>query len=336
MSKRDLAAVWTVLESTPPNTGVEAVGIGYEVTAGELLAGVDGDGRRYILIPLLSGEAARVDTKGRSVHLVRLQHHGTHYLAVSCLSPDLHAVFTQFSTELLKSVEDAASPAKAAAEAFERWKALFSEAEKRGVISEQRLLGLLGEMLTLEGLLAKSAPGDLGYWTGPSGEAQDFRTATHALEVKSTLVREGRIVAISSVDQLQAPPTADLCLIHHRLDRDPGGFNITDMVQRLTSLGASVHDLAAALRQSDVDMNDLRLYDARRYRCVETRTYDTAGFGFPHITRKSFSGGDIPPGTLRISYSIDLTNEPPSPLSQGDAEDALQIMAEEAAHGMGS
>jgi hypothetical protein len=336
MVRRDLAAVWTVLESTPPDAGVEAVGVGYEVSAGELLAGVDGEGRRFLLIPLLSGEAARVDTRGRAVHLLRLNHAGAHYLAVTCLLRELHTVFTQFSRELVASIEDADSPARAAAEAFERWKALFSEGALRGVIGEERLVGLLGELLTLEALLAENAPGDLAYWKGPSGEPQDFRTATHALEVKSTLVREGRIVGISSVDQLQTPPNSDLYLIHHRLERDPSGFNISDICQRLVAKGASESDLAAGLDGNDVYASDLKPYAGRRYRQVETRTYNTAGFAFPRITRDSFSGGDIPPGTLRISYSIDLTNEPPAPLSLSEAKDVLHKMAKEGAHGVGS
>ena len=46
MDKRDLAAVWTVLESNPPQSAIEAVSIGYTVEAGDLLAGIDSDGHR--------------------------------------------------------------------------------------------------------------------------------------------------------------------------------------------------------------------------------------------------------------------------------------------------
>jgi hypothetical protein len=67
---------------------------------------------------------------------------------------------------------------------------------------------------------------------------------------------------------------------------------------------------------------------------VLTRTYDVTGFAFPSITRSSFAAGDIPPGTLRISYSIDLTNEPPLPLGASEAESVILAMAKEAAHGM--
>jgi hypothetical protein len=334
MARRDLAAVWTVLESAPPDTGLDAVETGYQVTAGDLLAGIDGEGRRYLLVPLLPGEAARVDTKGRAVHLIRLQHAGAHYLAISCLTPELFTVFTRFSHELVVSLEHADSPARAAAESFERWRALFSETAERGVISEERLVGLLGELLTLEDVLAKQAPRSLSFWRGPFGDAQDFRTATHAFEVKSTLVREGRIVAISSIDQLQPPPNTALWLIHHQLDRDPSGFTIADRIHRLASMGASSDDLAAGLAETGVDMNNLEPYSPRRYRLVKTRTYDVTGFAFPSITRSSFAAGDIPPGTLRISYSIDLTNEPPLPLGASEAESVILAMAKEAAHGM--
>jgi hypothetical protein len=336
MVKRDLAAVWTVLESTPPDAGVEAVGVGYQVNAGELLAGIDGEGRRFLLVPLLAGEAAKTDTRGRAVHLLRLNHAGAHYLAVVCLSRELHSVFTQFSRELVASIEDADSPARTATEAFERWKALFAEGTFRGVIGEERLVGLMGELLTLEALLNKKASADLAYWRGPSGDVQDFRTATHAVEVKATLVREGRVVSISSIDQLQPPPNTDLYLVHHRLERDPGGFNISDVFQRLTVIGASESDLAAGLAANDVFVNDFKLYAGRRYRLVETRTYDAMGVAFPRITRQSFPGGDIPPGTLRIAYSIDLTNEPPSPLGLSEIEEVFKEMAKEGAHGMDS
>ena len=39
--------------------------------------------------------------------------------------------------------------------------------------------------------------------------------------------------------------------------------------------------------------------------------------------------GDLPPGTLRLSYSIDLTNEPPRPLSDDLAEAAFTSLARE-------
>ena len=205
MDNRDLDGLWTVLETAPPSAGVEVVGTRYSVGAGEVLAGIDSDRRRYLLIPMVAGEAARTDTRGRAVQIVRISHSGVHFLAFVCLTSDLHVVFTQFSRELVAAVAEAVSPAKAAVEMFDRWRALFSDAAQAGVIGEEKLAGLMGELLILEELLSHGSPDQLHYWTGPTGHQQDFRTSSLALEVKTTLVREGRIVGISSVDQLDVP-----------------------------------------------------------------------------------------------------------------------------------
>jgi hypothetical protein len=336
MARQDLDALWTVLETQPPNAGIEVTDTGYTVAAGAALAGLDSQLRRQVLIPLLPGEAAHTDTRGRAVHVVRVAIGQEQFLALQCLSPDLHTVFTQFARELLVSVEGAPSPARAASQVFERWRALFSEAAQRGLLGAERLIGLLGELLTLEILLRLGAPSDLAIWAGPSGQQHDFRTPSHALEVKSTLVREGRIVCISSIDQLDVPVGVRLWLAHHRLDRDPAGFNLPEVVQRVLSQGGSRSRLATHFDQLGVDLEDLGAYVEARFRLAGSWAYDVKGPDFPRITRSSFNDGMLPPGTLRFSYSIDLTNQPPIPLTPELAEELYADIAEDAAHGMGS
>lgn len=334
MAEKDLAAVWTVLETSRPQDAIEAVGTGIKVEAGELLAGVGSEGRRYLLIPLLPGEAARTDTRGRAVQLTRERLGNTQYLAISCLNSDLHAVFTQFSRELLATLKGAASPAKAAGEAFDKWRALFSDAPRGRQLTEPQLVGLLGELLTLHELLREGASPEISYWRGPKGEPHDFRTNSFGLEVKTTLVRDGRIVAISGVDQLDAPPSVNLFVVHRRLESDPKGFNLQEVVADLTSAGADSSSLASALSDLGVDMNRLSTYEAQRFRVAETRYYKVDDPTFPRIVRGSFTNGVVPAGVLKISYSIDLTNEPPSPLTSGDAADLVQTIAMETTNGM--
>jgi hypothetical protein len=335
MDRRDLDAVWTVLGTQLPISGIEVAETGFSITAGPVLAGIDSERRRYLLIPLVAGEAARTDTRGRAVHVTRIAHGGAHFLAIVCLASDLHPVFTQFARELVVSVDAAPSPARAAIEAFDRWRALFSDAALRGALGVEKLVGLMGELLTLEGLLDAGAPSDLQYWCGPSGHQHDFRSPRYGLEAKATLVREGRIVGISSVDQLETPPGIQLWLVLHRLDRDPGGFNIAEVVDRILALGCSQANLVAGLRAIGVDL-DLSLYTERRFRLVESLLYDVGSVAFPRITRSNFVGGDVPPGTLRISYSIDLTNRPPDPLTSDDADRVYSMIAKDARYGMGS
>ena len=332
MTSQDLEGVWTVLATMPPKSGIAVAPSGNAVGAGEVLVGVDQENRRHLLIPLLAGEAARTDTKGRGVHLARLNHGGTAYVTVLCLLPELHHVFTQFCRELIHTVAGAPSPAKEAAAALSRWRALFSDAERRGLLSDEALVGLLGELLVVERLLILGAPEDLRFWVGPFNELQDIRSTSHAVEVKATLVREGRIVSISSVDQLQEPAGADLLLVHTRLERDPGGFNLPDLVGRVLEAGAQRNEMDRRLGELGILVGDLTPYAGRRFSVSETRVYDVTGDAFPRLLRSSFTGGDIPAGTLRIGYAIDLTNEPPYPLGQPEIDAALSALATEAAN----
>src|SRR5690242_3977 len=141
MPSHDLEGVWTVLGTAPPKSGIEVTPTGDTDPAGDLLLGIDGDSRRHLLIPLLPGEAARTDSRCRGVQLARLSHGPTTYLTVRCLLPDLYPVFTQFCHELIDTIAEAASPAKEAAAALERWRTLFSDAERRDLASDEVLTG---------------------------------------------------------------------------------------------------------------------------------------------------------------------------------------------------
>ncbi len=300
-----------------------------------MLAGIDSAGRRHILIPLGPGEAAKTNTRGRGVQLARLTHDGISYLTVLCLLPELDPVFTQFGKELVESIELAPSPAREAADAFERWRELFSDSTG-SALGIEALIGLLGELMALLELLELGLPPSLEAWEGPLGRVHDFRTESHAIEVKTTLTREGRIVQIANVDQLQPPPGADLILRHTRLDHDPAGFNLGDLVKAVLSSGADSDVLRALLLQLEVRPDRLDAYKNHRFRKVETLHYNVEAMAFPRIVRGSFSGGDLPPGTLHLRYAIDLTNEPPHPLNPTEAREALIRFAEEASDGVDS
>ncbi|MFT4085009.1 MAG: PD-(D/E)XK motif protein [Nocardioides sp.] len=336
MASQDLDGVWTVLATSPPKSGISVSPAGSTVSAGKVLIGVDQENRRHLLIPLLPGEAARTDSRGRGVHIARLSHGDATYLTVYCLLPELHQVFTQFCRELIVTIADAASPAKEAAAALNRWRTLFSDAERMGLLSDESLTGLLGELLVAERLLVAGAPSDLRFWVGPFNDLHDMRSSTHAIEVKATMVREGRIVSISSVDQLQEPDGGNLILVHTRLDRDPAGFSLRDLVDRVLDAGAHTDQVNRRLNELGVGAADLAAGSARKFKVADTRAYDVAGAAFPRLLRSSFVAGDIPPGTLQLSYAIDLTNEPPHALNDDAVSAAFTALAAEAAHAMDS
>jgi hypothetical protein len=94
------------------------------------------------------------------------------------------------------------------------------------------------------------------------------------------------------------------------------------IAKRLAALGGSIEGLDR--------------YSGRRLRKLEARFYNVEVFAFPRITRDSFLGGDLPPGTMHVGYSIDLTNEPPSPLDQSSEAQVIAEFSKEASREMDS
>jgi hypothetical protein len=330
MAEGDLSAVWNVLQTEAAGEvdAIEAVDAPTRVNAGQVLLGVDGSGRRHVLIPLLPGEAFAPDGTGRSVHLIRVTHCGIDYLSAVCLHEDLHKVFAQFAWELLGDIEDSPSPARTTIEALQRWRRLFADAEPTDELSVSRIIGLMAELLVLEEILAADPNREVRVWTGPqsAGSEHDFRHRTTAIEVKGTLVREGRIVGISSLDQLEPPPDGSLHLAHFRFEPDSSGVSLPTVVSRLRALCPEQAELDNRLSAAGYRDSHAEAYADLQYTVVERRTYNVESPAFPRIVASSFAGGAAPAGTLRIRYSIDLTNEPPHPINAAEHAELIRQM----------
>jgi hypothetical protein len=324
----DLEATWTVLaaERAMAEGGISAVPTDVKVRGGRVLAGVDGDGRRRVLVPLSAGEAFAEDRTGTAVHLLRTDHAGTHYLSAVCLRRELDDVFAWFAKEVLVTLGEGDGGAAEVVAALARWRELFSAAPP-AALTDSRLVGLLAELLTLEQVLELDPARRVGVWTGPLGAEHDLTAVGDAVEVKATLAREGRLVSISSVDQLDPPQNADLHLVWRRFEPHPEGDSLPEVVDRLLTTGLQVDRFLQLLAAAGYSLADRADYEDRRFRTVEERWYDTASESFPRLTPSSFTGRTVPPGVLRISYQIDLTNEPPVPLTASEAAAVLRRMA---------
>lgn len=328
MLENDLTAIWEVLETEAAGREnlIKVNDAGVSVGAGDVLLGVDNVGHRHVLVPLKTGETFAEDRNGRAIHLTKVEFGGLEFLSAECLLRDLDGVFVQFVRELLGDLVHAESPALTAVESLAKWRNLFSIAGAGGLLSEPQMIGLLAELLVLESVLRRDVSRRVELWTGHSGSQHDFRNGSDALEVKATLAREGRIVQISSIEQLREPPTGTLHLAHHRFEPDATGTSIPDVVKRIFDLGVDSASFVESLSEVGYKIADQDKYSDRRYRLIDVRFYDASGEAFPRITPESFTCGTVPPGTLRLSYSIDLSNEPPTPLSEEEVETLLSKM----------
>ena len=316
----DISNVWTVLETSPAeNLALTVAPLGHSVLAGEILAGVDAAGNHHILIPLLDGEPFVGDTTGKVVHLLRINQKDRSYLSAICLSRDLDDIFAQFARELLETIAESPSPARATRVALARWKTLFS-AVPAGALTTEEQLGLLGELTLLRRLLEAGADKSTTSWRGPDKAQHDFRWKNQAVEVKATRSREGRRIHISSLEQLNPPPRTPLYLAFYRFEDDPLGSSLSDLVDEI-----AVHCSDPSLFKGQLFKWGYRdaqkaEYALLRCRVTEFSMYDVTGEAFPRIIPMSFVGRHAPSGTEQISYTIDISNDPPRRLSHEAVE----------------
>lgn len=173
------------------------------------------------------------------IGLVRLEE-GTH-LEVATTIPDLYPYFFAFALSIADGVQvDGATADVALRRSLRDWRALF---EQLALLTPERQLGLLGELWLLDRLVNVHGASALDSWTGPKGEAHDFRIGNHQFEVKTTS-GERRIHVISSDSQLTPSPGHNLYLLSLQFAAGgTGGRSLHDVVEalrfHLTSLGVA-------------------------------------------------------------------------------------------------
>lgn len=118
------------------------------------------------------------------------------------------------------------------------WRAFLRD--QSGGLSRQETVGLIGELLLLEQLLARSTDA-LASWKSPDDGLHDFESCGHALEVKTSLGAARRL-HISTLDQLDAAGLASLHVAHVRLVEQRDGITLVTLSERIARQFASDRD----------------------------------------------------------------------------------------------
>lgn len=198
-----------------------------------------------------------------------------------------------------------------------------------GRLSEDQEVGLYGELLVLEHLVAvMGAEAAVRSWRGPSAEEHDFGLAAADVEVKST-TRETRRHWIGTVTQLQPTTGRPLWVISIQVtSAGIGGRTLPQLVDELRSR-ITDGDVRTAFEQrlSSMRWNDAHapLY-RRSFRLRTTPTAYTVEGRFPAVTMSTLSRAGVPTERiLQVAYQIDLTG-----LSSGVGPDELRQLLTEA------
>ena len=106
--------------------------------------------------------------------------------------------------------------------------------DRRDRLSRPETIGLIGELMVLEQLLAINQ-GCLRSWESPSDGLHDFVSRGHALEIKAGL-GPSPAVTISRLDQLDDNGLRRLDLLHVRLIESSTGRSLGDVISAVNNL----------------------------------------------------------------------------------------------------
>jgi len=305
-----LEHLWDTAAGRPSVSAFRTAHLGVDTVDGPVLAGVDADGRRHLLVPIASRRALTEDVGGRAVVLRRrtLEDEDSRrtFAALELVDPRLSDLFTALCVEVVERVSAAPTRAVVALQrVLADWRALL--AGDRQVLGPAALAGLFGELTLLLQLVDRDA-GVAVAWTGPTGSAQDFHHGRHAVEVKTTVAPEGRFVRIHGADQLDVTAAGRLLLHWIRLRTDRG-TSVPDLVTQVLDRCADSAVVLGLLRRVGYLESDREVYTRRRFEIVETRTFEI-GPGFPRIVPAGLSGDAVLAGVGPLEYTVDLDAAP--------------------------
>ncbi|MGI8774077.1 MAG: PD-(D/E)XK motif protein [Actinomycetota bacterium] len=321
---------WALLETSAPEApDVRVRGIGRKVERGEILLGIDISGDRHLLIPVAPGSKIRTDDKSSGVLVgrLKLEEGGAKrtFVDVSCSMSHLFDHFDIIAAEVLHDLNSSSeSPDVIAIAVLERWRELL--ARERGTLpSIDRLIGLFGELNALRQLVHHHA-GAVSWWLGPENGRHDFVTPFGAMEVKTTRANDDWAVTIHGLGQLESPANGELLAAVFKIEPHPAGTSIPEIVDEIVASGGERSVLLSKLGSCGIETGSLSVLAPHTFALRESRIYRVAD-GFPRITADSFAGGRPPSGVRTVQYTIDLSSDPPSFLSESDAASALGLLA---------
>jgi hypothetical protein len=330
-----VAEHWSALEAAPASgeRRLRVSQLPVMTEHGALVAAVDHDGYRHVLVPVHSHLKIRSGLDGPVLQLRKrpLEDEETYqtYADLACLRTDLNDLFTELCADILSAAEKLpGNPVKALYRVLDRWKALFQP--QGTVLGPEQVAGLFGELLVLDRLLQLDSSAHR-LWRGPEGHHHDFTSGNLAVEVKTSAKGEGRRPRVHGLDQLEAPEGGILCLAWFRLHRTLAGSSGVGFLELLEQTLRACDDEGALLEL--LAQAGYRSIDAERYRDVrflvdEERWYQVTS-AFPSLTTRALVAAGVPISVLDVEYTVDLSGETPAPMTPDTVSRTIDSMIQE-------
>lgn len=300
----DLLVAWTALEAVTPGDRLFRSRRLDRPRSIDLRVGLrETDGAPCLIARPEGGDGGLTLFETAGLRLSRAADPSGNLLVLSLEEPSRRDLFSEVCSDVLRALvrsEDEGDtdllPELSARLAA--WRAFLRD--QSGGLSRQELVGLIGELLVLEALLARSADA-LAVWKSPDDSLHDFEASGHALEVKTSLGAARRL-HISALDQLDAAGLASLHVAHVRLVEQRDGFTLGALAARIAGQLASDRDrrlFANALLRRGLapgpaeDSGPSVRHDGTEFYAVRD--------GFPCLNRAA-----VPAGIADATYQIEV------------------------------
>jgi hypothetical protein len=195
-------------------------------------------------------------------------------------------------------------------QAVQRLKSLISSKQ---LLSEEKIIGIWGELWMLEWLIKEKGSKAVFYWKGSDKAIHDFRMREIELEVKTTR-NEDRVHIISRLSQLEESPNLDLYLCSIQLvEGSTEGLTLGEYVVNINELlrsdSEAISQFEKQLNKEGYELQQSAHYSTRYYlRSIPSIILITDNF--PRIIRNTIDVRYGSESSCRISnvhYNIDVT-----------------------------
>lgn len=312
--------IWDLLKATPARVEELVARLAFPNISKNLFAGIDTDGYRHFLIPLLDGEECLEDSRSRGIRVsceeLKIKSQGqsskaSKYMDIICQDAAGFEVFDVIGQEIATYLESSGiSKSEAVSSVLAKWRYFWGKPVS-SILSYNEIIGLFSELWYLYKWtmpyvdLIESVNG----WRGPYASRHDFEWPRRSIEVKGTTSVQGRIHWINGIDQLLPPEKGELYFFSLKVREEGGAINtLTDLIADCRKSLKGNPEALANFENTLVLTGYSPLHDDE-YNKIHLRVVDELLYivkdKFPRITTDKFQGG-IPSGVEAVQYQINL------------------------------
>ena len=277
----------------------------------EAIVRIDGAGQKISLLTPHTGMVQNTSELKR-VSTGLETRNGIEWARITIDARNMYTEAYGLMLSIVQAMRGGATFAAATSAAMTNMRALLAAKPQ---ISEQKQIGLVGELLLFRALLdAFDEHSVIDWWLGPLAEERDYAFPAFDAEVKTT-TSESRSHVINGANQLEPSPGRPLWLVSIQITRaggDPNGFTLPGLIQELRERLTTTRDrFVAYLASENWDDDDAAVYP-NSYILRTTPAAYLVDDDFPAITTSRLRSV-IPHSDLvsAVTYRVDVSSRTP-------------------------